>query len=151
MKDVFVKVKWRASEKLEAALKLEAEITAYSGAINLLGLYKVYALHLNSIVLMSGTDFLRRKLDTLAEQRARRRFETLTTTLANLQTQTHTVATNVEQVRDQVEEGTRVVREDIEKSSKETSQTLQRLQWNWATVSEFLKAAGTLSEVTLQT
>jgi hypothetical protein len=45
MKDVFVKVKWQASKKSEAAMKLEAEITAYLGAINLLlGLYKVYAL-----------------------------------------------------------------------------------------------------------
>jgi hypothetical protein len=55
-------------------------------------------------------------------------------------------------VRDQVEEGTRVVRKDIEESSKETSQALQRLQRNYfAPVSDFLKTAGTLSKVTLET
>jgi hypothetical protein len=46
MKDVFRKMKWQASQKLEAAMRLEAEIVAYLGAINLLlGLYKVYAFH----------------------------------------------------------------------------------------------------------
>lgn len=45
MRDVFLKMKWRVSKKLEAAMKLEAEIVAYLGAINLLlSLYKVYAL-----------------------------------------------------------------------------------------------------------
>jgi hypothetical protein len=43
MKDVFLKMKWQVSKKLEAAMKLEAEIVAYLGAINLLlGLYKMY-------------------------------------------------------------------------------------------------------------
>jgi predicted transcriptional regulator len=134
-------------------MRLEAEITAYLGAINLLlGLYKVYALHLNFMIWKSGTNFLGRRLDALAEQRARRRFESLTTALANLKTQTHEITANVAQVRGQVKEGTRVVRKDIEESSKETSQALQRLQRNCsATISEFLKTAGTLSEVTLQT
>lgn len=50
MKDVFVKVKWKVSKKSEAAMKLEAEITAYLEAINLLlSLYKVYTLPLNPI------------------------------------------------------------------------------------------------------
>lgn len=43
MKDVFLKTKWKVTKKLEAVIKLEAEIVAYLGAINLLlGLYKVY-------------------------------------------------------------------------------------------------------------
>jgi hypothetical protein len=45
MKDVFLKMKWQMSKMLEAAMKLEAEIVAYLGAINLLlSLYKIYAL-----------------------------------------------------------------------------------------------------------
>jgi hypothetical protein len=48
MKDVFVKVNWQTSKKSEAAMKLEAEVAACLGAINLrIGLYKVYALYLN--------------------------------------------------------------------------------------------------------
>jgi hypothetical protein len=44
MKDVFHKMKWQASKKLEAAMRLEAEIVAYLAAINLLvGFYKMYA------------------------------------------------------------------------------------------------------------
>jgi hypothetical protein len=42
MRDVLTKVKWLVHKKLEAAMKLEAEVTAFLGAINLLlGLYKV--------------------------------------------------------------------------------------------------------------
>jgi len=42
MKDVFSKVKWVASKKLEAAMKLQAEVSAYLGSIALLiGLYQV--------------------------------------------------------------------------------------------------------------
>jgi len=49
IKDVFLKMKWQVSKKLEAAMKLEAEIVAYLGAINLLlSLYKIYILPLNS-------------------------------------------------------------------------------------------------------
>ncbi|CZR67156.1 uncharacterized protein PAC_17055 [Phialocephala subalpina] len=141
MKDVFLKMKWQVSKKLEAAMKLEAEIVAYLGAINLLlGLYKV------------STDYKRRKVDILAEQRARSRFESLTTTLANLHLQTQTVSKNVAQVRYQVEQGTRVIRKDIEESSKETSQALKSLQQScFTSVFEFLKTAGALSEVTLRT
>jgi hypothetical protein len=70
----------------------------------------------------------------------------------DLKTQTHEVTANFVQVRDQVDEGTHLIRKHIKKSSGETSQALQRLQWNRsATISEFLKRAGTLSEVTLQT
>lgn len=155
MKDVFLKMKWQVSKKLEAAMKLEAEIVAYLGAINLLlGLYKVYALPLDSCTLpsKSSTNHKRRKVDTLAERRARSRFESLTTTLANLHIQTQTVSNNVAQVRYQVAQGTHVVRKDIEESSKEPSQALKSLQQNCsASVSEFLKTAGTLSEVTLRT
>jgi hypothetical protein len=89
------------SEKLEAAMKLEAEIVAYLGAINLLlGLYIMYAL-LNSCTLpsKSGIDYKHRKADALAERRARSRFESLTTTLANLYIQTQTVSKNVAHVR----------------------------------------------------
>jgi hypothetical protein len=43
MKDVLYKVKWVMSKKIEAVMKLRAEITAYVGGINLLlGLYEVY-------------------------------------------------------------------------------------------------------------
>jgi hypothetical protein len=42
MKDVLYKVKWVASKKLEATMKLRAEIVGYLGGINLLlGLYQV--------------------------------------------------------------------------------------------------------------
>jgi len=42
MKDVFSKMEWQTSKKSEAAMRLEAEIVAYLGAINLLlGLYKM--------------------------------------------------------------------------------------------------------------
>ena len=42
MKDVLYKVKWVASKKLEATMKLRAEIMGYLGGINLLlGLYQV--------------------------------------------------------------------------------------------------------------
>jgi hypothetical protein len=143
-------------KKPEAVMKLEAQIVVYLGSINLLlGLYQMYTLPLNSICITlsnSDTDSLPRKLKALAEQRARRRFESLTTTLANMQIQTRTVIEDVAYVREQVEEGTRVVRKDIEESSKETCQALQRLQQHCVvTVSGFLKTAGTLSEVTLQT
>jgi hypothetical protein len=100
------------SEKLEAAMKLEAEIVAYLGAINLLlGLYIMYALLLNSCTLpsKSGIDYKHRKADALAERRARSRFESLTTTLANLYIQTQTVSKNVAHVRYQVAQGTHVV------------------------------------------
>ena len=36
MKDVFRKMKWVASKKLEAAMKLQAEVSAYLGSITLL-------------------------------------------------------------------------------------------------------------------
>ena len=49
IKEVFIKAKCKVSKKSEAAMKLEADITAYLGAINLLGLYKVYTLPLNPI------------------------------------------------------------------------------------------------------
>lgn len=43
MKDVLLKTKWKVAKKLEAATKLDAEISAYLGSINLLlGLYQVY-------------------------------------------------------------------------------------------------------------
>ena len=42
MKDVLCKVKWIASKKQEAAMRLQAEMAAYLGGINmLLGLYQV--------------------------------------------------------------------------------------------------------------
>ncbi|KAH6672071.1 hypothetical protein B0J14DRAFT_669653, partial [Halenospora varia] len=134
MKDVFLKTKWKVSKELEAAMKLEAEIVAYLGAINpLLGLYKV-------------------KVDVLTEQRARSRFQSLNTELTNLQAQNQSVSANVAQVGHQVEQGTLVVRRDIEASSNETSRALKNLQQNCSTsISEFLKTAGTLSEVTLRT
>ncbi|PVH68040.1 hypothetical protein DL98DRAFT_662356, partial [Cadophora sp. DSE1049] len=133
MKDVFLKMKWQVSKKMEAAMKLEAEIVVYLGAINLLlGLYKL-------------------KVDTVTEQRATRRFESLTKTIANLHIQTHTVSKNLAQVQYQVEQGTHVLRKDIEESSKQTSQALKSLQQNFsATVSGFLIRVG-LPEVTLQT
>ncbi|PQE03553.1 kinetoplast-associated kap protein [Rutstroemia sp. NJR-2017a BVV2] len=134
MKDVFLKMKWQVSKKLEAAMRLEAEIVAYLGAINLLlGLYKI-------------------KVDTLAEKRARSTFESLTTTIANLHNQSQTVYKNVALVRYQVEQSTSIIRTEIKETSKGTSQALKSLQQNCsATVSEFLKRAGTLSEITLRT
>jgi hypothetical protein len=43
MKDVLCKLKWVTTKKLEAVEKLQAEITAYTGGINLLlGLYQVF-------------------------------------------------------------------------------------------------------------
>ena len=43
MKDVLYKLKWLATKKLEASMKLRAEVTAYLGSISLLfGLYQVY-------------------------------------------------------------------------------------------------------------
>ncbi|OBT58091.1 hypothetical protein VE04_01819 [Pseudogymnoascus sp. 24MN13] len=134
MKDVLIKMKWKFSKKLEATMKLEAEIVAYLGAINLLlGFYVV-------------------KVNTLAEQRARCRSKSLTKALANLHFQTEMVSNNVAQVQYQVEQGTCLVRKDIEVSSKETSQALKSLQQScFASVSGFLKTAETLSKVILQT
>lgn len=133
MKDVLLKTKWKVSKKLEAAMVLEAEIADYLAAINLLlGLYKV-------------------KVDAATEQRARDRSQSLTTALANLQAQNQSVSANVAQVRHQVERGTLIVCKDIEASSNETSRALKILQQNCSTsISEFLKTAGTLSEVALQ-
>jgi hypothetical protein len=42
MKDVLYKVKWVACKKMEAVMRLRAEIAAYSGSINMLiGMYQV--------------------------------------------------------------------------------------------------------------
>lgn len=156
MKDVISKMKWQVSKKLEAAMKLEAEIVAYLGSINLLlSLYLMYALSLKSgdnLPSNTSTNYKCRKVNTLAEQRTRCRFESLTTTLQNLSFHTRTVSKNMAQVRYQVEQGTRAVREDIKESSKETSLVLRSLQQNCsASISEFLRTAGALSEITLQT
>ncbi|PQE06220.1 kinetoplast-associated kap protein [Rutstroemia sp. NJR-2017a BBW] len=133
MKDVFLKMKWQVSKKLEAAMKLEAEIVAYLGAINLLlGLYKMYT----PPVSRSNTDFERRKVDTLAEKRARSTFDSLTTTLANLHNQSQIVSKDVALVRHQLEQSTSIIRTEIKETSKETSQALKSLQQNCsATVS----------------
>lgn len=49
VKDTLRKMKWLVTKKLEAAMKLEAEIVGYVGAINLcLGMYNLYALPLKS-------------------------------------------------------------------------------------------------------
>jgi hypothetical protein len=91
-------------------------------------------------------------VDTLAEKRARSTFESLTTTLANLHSQNQMVSKDVELVRCQVEQSTSIIRTEIKETSKDTSQALKSLQQNCsATVSEFLKKAGTLSEITLRT
>lgn len=43
MKDVLHKVKWAASKKQEAVMKLQAEVATYIGSINiLLCLYEVF-------------------------------------------------------------------------------------------------------------
>jgi hypothetical protein len=51
VKDAFRKMKWQMTKKLEAAMRLEAEIVAYLGAINtLLSLYKMYVLGSHLII-----------------------------------------------------------------------------------------------------
>ncbi|KAE8445955.1 hypothetical protein EG329_012734 [Mollisiaceae sp. DMI_Dod_QoI] len=134
MKDVLYKVKWVTSKKLEAVMKLRGEITAYIGGINLLlGLYQV-------------------KLNALAERKVRQRFESLSTTLANMQLHTRVVIRDITEVRQQVEEGTWMVREDIQRSSKDTSQALQSLHQGWIdTVTEMKKKTGSLSVIMVQT
>ncbi|KAF4626011.1 hypothetical protein G7Y89_g12151 [Cudoniella acicularis] len=152
MKDVFYKVKWVASKKMEAATKLHAEITAYLGGINLLlGLYQVFGLDSASLCTRPLT-FFGRKLRALEERRLRQRLEGLNTTLANMKIQNRAIIDDVDTVRERVEEGTKLVRMDIDKSSKQTSQALQKLQQNCTvTFSIFLKKACVVSEVTLNT
>jgi hypothetical protein len=155
MKDVLYKVKWVACKKLEAVMKLYSEITAYVGGINLLlGLYQVFVLAFLPLTLqcLTYTESSTRKLKALYEQKAHRRYEYLNTILSNMQIQTQTVAEKVIGVQYRVEKGTRMVREDIEQSSKEMSLALRNLQRNYrASVSGFLKTAGTFSEVALKT
>jgi hypothetical protein len=92
------------------------------------------------------------KLSTLTEKKARQRFENLTNSLATLQVQTRAVAGTVEGVRQQVQRGTLIVRADIERSSKEASNAVQRLDQRYrATLIGLLEKVGSLSEVTLKT
>ena len=93
-----------------------------------------------------------RKLNALTERRARVRFENLNTTLASMQIHCRAIAENVQGVREQIEKGTRMVRDDIESSSRETSLALHTFQQNCiVTVAGFLKNVGALSKVTFQT
>ena len=92
------------------------------------------------------------KLRSLAEKKARQRYEYLTASLANLQVQTRAVAGNVEGVREQVQKGTLIVQADIEASKKEASYAVQRLDQSCrATMAKLLEKVGLLSEVTLKT
>jgi hypothetical protein len=69
-----------------------------------------------------------------------------------MQLQTRTITRDITGVGQQVEEATRIVKEDIERSSKGTSQALQSLHQSWAaTASEMKKKTETLSAVTVQT
>ena len=88
----------------------------------------------------------------MAEQRARRRFQSLHVTLANMQLQTQMVVGNVGGLRQQIVEETSMVRREIEQSSKETSQALQSLRRrSVSTIQGLVKKAESLSQVTFQT
>ncbi|KAG4438704.1 hypothetical protein IFR05_005831 [Cadophora sp. M221] len=131
MKDVVFNVAFVGTKKPEAVAKLRAEITAYLRSINLL---------------------LGIKLDALAEERARKRFETLSTTLGNLQIQNHAIISNVATLRGRVEEGTQIVREEIERSSTKTNKSLHDIHTrSTAAVIEILKKVGLLSHLTVIT
>ena len=103
-------------------------------------------------LLRQFAELLISKLRILAEKKARQRFECLTASLANLQVQTRAVAGNVEGFRAQVQQGTLIVQADIERSKKEASYAVQRLDQRCkATMAKLLEKVGSLSEVTLKT
>lgn len=87
----------------------------------------------------------------MAERKARQRFEALSTTLAMLRLQNGTIANYVAIVRERVEEGTHMVREEIERSSKETCTALQELNTRSTAVFGILRKVGQLSTLTVMT
>ena len=156
MKDVVYKVKFVATKKPEAAATLRAEVSAYLVSISLLlGLYQVYVFtHSTSvnIIIQYETDCWLglRKLNAVAEQKARQRFESLITTLATLRLQNASITSNVALVREQVEKGTLVVREEIERSSTNTSTAIKELYTgSTAAVTEIMGKVGQISILTI--
>jgi hypothetical protein len=88
----------------------------------------------------------------MAEQRARRHFQSLQVTLSNMQLHTQMVVGDIAGLRQQIVEETSMVRKEIEQSSQETLQAVQSLQRRCvSTVQGLVKKAGTLSQITFQT
>jgi len=88
----------------------------------------------------------------MAEQRAKRRFQSLQVTLSNMQLHTQKVEGDITRLREQIVEETNNVRGEVKQSSQETSQSIQSLQRRYnSTVQGLVKKAGTLSQITFQT